>query len=72
MATLRDCPKCQGSMEDGTIIDNSYGSRMVSSYVAGPADKGWMGVRLKGRKPIDIVTLRCKRCGFLESYAPPA
>ena len=72
MPTSRDCSKCQGTMEEGTIVDNTYGARMVSSYVTGPPNKGWTGIRLKGRKPIDITTMRCKRCGFLESYAPPA
>jgi hypothetical protein len=32
----------------------------------------WVGVRLQGKAPIEIVTWRCSKCGFLESYAPQA
>ncbi len=67
----KECPKCRGSMVEGLIIDNSYGTRGVSSWLEGaPAKSVWVGLKLQGKKPIEIQTLRCSRCGFLESYAP--
>jgi hypothetical protein len=58
-------------MSVGFILDNAdSGARKVSSWVEGAPIKGWLGVKLGGRKPIDIQTWRCSRCGFLESYAP--
>lgn len=64
------CPKCQGSMTEGFIIDNSYGTRTVNTWVEGEPTKSiWTGIKMLGRKPMDITTWRCTRCGFLESYA---
>ena len=70
MAHSKKCPKCQASMTEGFVIDNTYGARTVSSWIEGaPAKSFWVGVKLEGRKPIEIAAWRCDRCGFLESYA---
>ena len=64
------CPKCQGSMTEGVVVDNSQGMLSVSSWVEGkPAKSVWVGLKLGGKKPIETTTFRCNRCGFLESYA---
>ena len=65
------CPKCQGAMTEGFVIDNTERGRKVSSWVEGvPVDSFWMGLKLGGKKPIHISSWRCSRCGYLESYAP--
>ncbi len=65
------CPKCEGSMTEGVVIDNTYGSRGISSWLEGaPVKSKWVGLKLGGKKPIEIRAYRCSRCGFLESYAP--
>ena len=70
MARNPVCPKCQSSMVEGFILDKEHGGSRVSSWVEGPSEKSfWWGVRLRGRKPVEIATWRCTRCGFLESYA---
>ena len=70
MATPTACPKCGKQMQEGAVLDNTYGTRMVSSWLEGAPDISiWVGVKLKGRKPINIATYRCVACGFLESYA---
>lgn len=44
----------------------------MSSWVEGTPEKSiWVGVKLRGRKPIEIATWRCGSCGFLESDAKP-
>ena len=64
------CPKCESQMEEGFILDNSYGARLQSEWVEGePEVSRWTGVRLKGHEHVPVVTLRCVRCGYLESYA---
>jgi len=64
------CPKCQASMMRGWVLDNTYGSRAVSAWVEGEPKKSiWVGVRLDGKKPIEIESWRCVRCGFVEQYA---
>ena len=65
------CPKCQGTMTEGFVVDNTEGGRRVSSWVEGaPVRSFWRGIKLGGKSPIDIATWRCGRCGYLESYAP--
>lgn len=65
------CPKCQGSMSEGWVIDKTDNARGIASWVEGAPEKSfWVGVKLGGKTPVEIKTWRCSRCGFLESYAP--
>lgn len=64
------CPRCDSAMTLGVIIDKDQGMRAASTWLEGPAAKGWFGLKLGGKKPLDIETYRCNRCGLLESYAP--
>ena len=42
----------------------------VSRWIEGAPEKGWLGgMKLKGRRALDVSVWRCIRCGFLESYA---
>ena len=67
----RSCPRCAGRMARGFVIDATDSARKVSQWVEGEPEKSmWTGVKLKGRKLIDIETFRCERCHLLESYAP--
>ena len=64
------CPKCQGSMAEGFVVDvNQHSQRTVSTWVKGAPEKGWLGVKIGKRPQFEIQTWRCGRCGFLESYA---
>jgi predicted Zn-ribbon and HTH transcriptional regulator len=73
MAHAHNCPKCHSAMIEGFVMDNTYGTLAVSAWVEGAPKKSiWVGVKLDGQKPIEIETWRCGKCGFLESYAPPA
>jgi len=66
------CPKCQGEMEQGFVIDDTYGARIVSHWSSGQPKKSfWTGAILPGDKQIPIGTFRCKDCGYLESFARP-
>jgi predicted nucleic-acid-binding Zn-ribbon protein len=70
MAQTKHCPKCNGTMSDGFVIDEGYGTRGVSSWVEGEPRKSiWVGVKLGGARKLEITTWRCDRCGYLESYA---
>jgi hypothetical protein len=65
------CPKCEGAMTEGFIVDNGYGTRTVSTWAEGEPRKSiWVGVKLGDKPPVEIQTWRCGRCGYLESYAP--
>jgi len=67
-----DCPRCGGSLEAGYVIDKGdYGMRSVPEWAAGdPVTGFWSaGLRLSGKSRLPITTYRCRRCGYLESYA---
>ena len=61
----KECPKCRSSMTEGLIIDKDHsGTRHVSSWLEGvPVRSFWGGIKLQGKKPIEIQTFRCNRCG---------
>jgi hypothetical protein len=65
-----DCPRCGGGMEPGYTIDVGYGTKAVPKWVAGePESSIWTGLKLRGKDQLDVSTYRCRRCGYLESYA---
>ena len=66
------CPKCDGSMTDGFILDEGYGTYRVSTWQAGEPRKSiWQGIKQNKQEQLKVSTRRCQRCGFLESYALP-
>jgi len=66
----RNCPKCQSTMQEGWVLDNTHGGRAVAAWVEGEPKKSiWVGVKLDGKQPIEIESWRCTRCGFIEQYA---
>ena len=69
MMRAHSCPKCQGAMGEGFMLTEKGGTRTVSTWVPGPPQKRWWGLKLAA-KPIEIATWRCPRCGYLENYAP--
>ena len=66
------CPKCNGEMVQGFIVDRTKGAVHVSSWFAGaPKRSFWFGIKEPASEAIPIGTFRCSACGFLESYARP-
>ena len=61
-----NCPKCGGGMERGFVIDCSEISH-VSSWISGAPQFGFLE-RVKDDNEKPIVTFRCSKCGYLESY----
>ena len=69
--TTHTCPKCASPMETGFILDKIDDSRFQTpEWLEGNHERAfWTGLNAEGRSRIDIITYRCERCGFLESYA---
>lgn len=66
----KTCPKCEGAMEAGFIPDVSYGAVLRTAWLEGVPEKGLLGsLKMRGKRRIEITTLRCTSCGYLESYA---
>lgn len=58
-------------MTEGFVADNTHGGASVSRWYAGkPQRSMWTGLKLRKIEQHEIMTSRCSRCGYLESYAP--
>ena len=68
---MRACPKCQGRMTEGFIVDSGdYGTASVSTWQGGEPKKSfWTGLKQDKKAQLQVTTWRCDRCGFLENYA---
>lgn len=61
------CPKCKAEMEKGVIADRdtNFGVKNTPDWGT-RISFGGFGLM----HPKQVVTYRCTKCGFLESYAP--
>ena len=67
------CVKCGGKMEEGFVVDQTYGGVASPEWAGGfPERSIWTGVKMKGRERYAVATYRCGACGYLEAYARPA
>jgi hypothetical protein len=67
------CTSCAGRLEAGFLPELADGNfpTVPTDWVEGEPKKSfWGGLKLSGTKPIEITTWRCRRCGYLENYAP--
>ncbi len=73
MSPQTACPKCNGRMEPGFIVDKGHHDHLArTEWVEGaPEGSFWTGLKTKGRDKHPIRTDRCMSCGYLESYALP-
>jgi hypothetical protein len=47
------CPKCQGKMAEGFLLDATYGANKVGQWFEGIPQIGFLGsVKLRGRKSL--------------------
>ena len=66
----RRCPKCEGAMVTGYIADRNAGWYEPTKWFPGELDLDWAkGVKKSSVPPLLVVTDRCTRCGYLESFA---
>ncbi|MEO7997458.1 MAG: hypothetical protein ABI852_08440 [Gemmatimonadaceae bacterium] len=58
-------------MSIGLVLDRAdYNIGMVPQWVEGMPEKSfWTGIKTKGHESYKVMTYRCERCGYLESYA---
>ncbi len=66
------CVKCGGEMEPGYVIDRQQGQFVQpEDWIEGAPERSvWTGLKTRGKERHRLVTYRCERCGYLESYAP--
>lgn len=68
------CPRCAGAMIAGFLLDQGDSAQRQARWVAGERTTGWKASWLGVETPKDpvyyrVVSFRCARCGYLESYA---
>ena len=61
-------------MEQGYIVDYTDGDvRKPADWIEGePVKSFWSGTKISDKKNYRVMTFRCVRCGYLESYATEA
>ncbi len=66
-----ECLRCGGPMELGFVADKAhYSVPETQNWVEGvPERTFWAGIKLKGKEVLPVMSYRCERCGYLESYA---
>ncbi len=73
MKEIVECLRCHTPMEPGFIADATYGGNMQEQWGPGEAKSSfWTGLRVNRKTLVPVTTLRCPKCGALESYANPA
>ena len=63
------CPKCQGEMVQGYVLDFTPVGSRVRKWYSGPPKKAGLAGIMDATSQTPIGTFRCQTCGFLESYA---
>ena len=72
------CPKCSAKLEFGLLVDSTHaassnsGPERILEWVRGTPKKLWWNLAFKtgpGDR-LQVATLRCTACGYLELYAP--
>ena len=64
------CAKCGGSMIEGFLVDQGHGQARVGTWQEGePKRSIWVGVKQVKKSQLEVTSFRCRRCGYLESYA---
>ena len=59
MSDSKDCPKCKGKMQSGKLASMQFDSTEMGWQADGEDDDAY-----------ELTVYRCKKCGFLEFYAP--
>jgi hypothetical protein len=70
-ADAPSCPFCKTAMEEGFVIDRQHHSLpRTQTWAEGKPEKSfWRGLKLKGKRVLEVTTWRCPRCGLLHSFA---
>jgi hypothetical protein len=72
MSKAVECIRCHAQMEVGYVPDLREGGFSQQVWCPGePRKSFWTGLKIGADKLVSVKTLRCPKCGYLESYALP-
>lgn len=73
MSGMPECLRCKTPMEKGFVADGNRSGDAQQRWDAGePVSTFWSGLKVDRKHELPVITLRCPKCGMLESYANPA
>lgn len=67
-----ECPKCEGEMIHGILLDKSYHATLKLTWQDVPSLEESVTAHLIGHaggEQMSVVGCRCTECGFLDLYA---
>jgi hypothetical protein len=65
-APPNECPRCRGTLETGFLLDVTHGTYQRVRWVEGPIVRSfWGGIKIGGRRKLDVIAYRCTRCDHL-------
>ena len=67
----KKCPKCKSTMESGFRTNTGFGAPRWQETWAKKSNESkvrWGLQTFQGDLVKNVITYRCKKCGFLESY----
>jgi hypothetical protein len=68
--TQKKCPKCDGNLIKGFILDYAHSVIIVPNWHEGSPKKSfWWKTSQPSSDGIPIAAFRCSRCGFIEFYS---
>ncbi len=65
-----ECLRCHTPMEAGYVLDRRYGGWTEERWNPGEMQPHWWGM-IQSKASLPVTTMRCPKCGALESYARP-
>ena len=72
MSKAVECSRCHAQMEVGFVVDANQSGYQQQNWSPGePKPNFWLGLKLAKHQIVPVTTLRCPKCGYLESYAIP-
>ncbi len=67
----KKCTHCGGTALEPGYIGGNYETECVR-WISGALTKGFFGgIKMKGRRRLDVEVWRCDDCEHLELFAPP-
>ncbi len=65
-----ECVRCRTHMESGWVADKTQAGLIQQNWSSGePQPSFWTGLKAEKDQVVPVTTLRCPKCGYLESYA---
>jgi hypothetical protein len=72
MSKAVECIRCHTQMELGYVANlNQRGYSQQKWQPGEPMKSFWTGLKIEADQLVPVKTLRCPKCGYLESYALP-